>query len=245
MLRQIPSSSLGRQKANRTSIHETWKRTAHRAFVTPATSQGPCCHYSWPPARFTSRLDSHAMFKDRLVKRQDRDHGALAMHAATIDSNGATLGQETERPAGPDTTSAGMQQGKLLSMPKPVKDSLIECWALPFGSSQLVANAIGTAFAPKPSHVLREVGLLKTLLAASSSHAFPGVDQRTPESLPIVELLHRWRVAGYRQRSGPGIQQPGSRCILHWHRWGPAPGAEGHADFPPGPAATEGRPGGK
>lgn len=163
MLGQIPTSTLGRQIANRTNIHESWGRTSHRALVTPATSQKSCCHCSGPSATFASRLHSHAMFKDRLNKRRDGGQQAVAMHAATGGANGATLGQTTETPAGPASTSPDMQQGKLSSMNGPVQDSLIQRQALLLDSSQLVANPIRQCLRQSPLRCL-EVRLLGFIL---------------------------------------------------------------------------------
>ena len=114
MLGQIPKSSLGRQIATRSFVHESWHRPAHRALVKAVVSQPFLCRYPGPSVTFKGTYTRN-IYRHQLVKQQARDQQIVAMHAASSGTNGASTSQATEGPAQPATTLAGMQQGKMSS----------------------------------------------------------------------------------------------------------------------------------
>ncbi len=114
MLGQIPKSSLGRQIATRSFVHESWHRPAHRAFVNAVTSQQLLCRYRGASVKIKGTY-TRIIYRQQLVRQQARDQQIVAMHAASSGTNGASTSKATEGPAEPATASAGMHPGKIAS----------------------------------------------------------------------------------------------------------------------------------
>ncbi len=240
MLGQIPKVSLGRQIATRSFVHESWHRPAHRALVRAASSQQSLCRYPGTAVTFKGTY-THATSKRKLVKQQARDQQVVAMHAASSGTNGASSSQAREAPAEPATTSASMQQGKISSQ-SVFQDSLIDCQvSLPGTMASMRLCPLYSVCLEAPSGAWGLL-LLWPCGSALSQCTFEWPWPWTKGGCLTLNLLHRRCTAGYRQRLGSGVQQPGSRCVQHSHCGGSAPGAEGHAELPPGAAAAEGRP---